>query len=100
MLIREHSLGGNMCLKALVLAALLCFVALRPVHAQEVRASITGVVSDPSGAPIPGAKVTITNVGRNTTVATDTNDSGAYITPLLEPGTYTVTVERSGFKRS
>ena len=89
-----------MCLKALVLAALLCFVALSPVHAQEVRASITGVVSDPSGAPIPGAKVTITNVGRNTTVATDTNDSGAYITPLLEPGTYTVTVERSGFKRS
>ena len=79
---------------------LLCLAAFSPSHAQEVRASISGFVSDPSGAPVPGAHVTVTSVARNTSVITETNESGNYQTPFLEPGTYTVTVERPGFKRS
>src|SRR6185503_13638773 len=80
-------------------AAVLCLATASFSHAQEVRASISGVISDPSGAPIPGAMVNATNVSKNTRVSTQSNDSGNYLTPFLEPGTYTLTVERDGFKR-
>ena len=68
--------------------------------AQEVRATISGTISDPSGAPIPGARVTVTSVARNTSVTTDTNESGSFVTPFLEPGTYSLAAEHAGFKRS
>ncbi|MGC8794016.1 MAG: TonB-dependent receptor domain-containing protein [Bryobacteraceae bacterium] len=67
--------------------------------AQEVRASITGIVTDPSGAPVAGATVTVTNVAQNVSVTTKTNESGNYVTPFLAPGTYRLTVEQSGFKK-
>jgi hypothetical protein len=70
-----------------------------PAAAQEVRASITGTVSDPSGSPIPGAKVTATNTASNVAVATETNASGTYLTPFLPPGAYRLAVEGQGFKR-
>lgn len=41
-----------------------------PVAAQEVRASLTGFVSDPSGSPVSGAGITVTNVAQNTSVTT------------------------------
>jgi hypothetical protein len=67
--------------------------------AQEVRASITGIVTDPSGAPVAGATVTVTNIAQNVSVTTKTNESGNYVTPFLAPGTYRLTVEQSGFKK-
>lgn len=67
--------------------------------AQEVRASITGIVTDPSGAPVTGATVTVTNVAQNVSVTAKTNESGNYVTPFLAPGTYRLAVEQSGFKR-
>src|SRR5947209_7619721 len=62
------------------------------------RATITGIVSDPSGTPIGGASVKIhdNNTGVDTTLTT--NDAGAYTSPLLVLGNYTVTVEHAGFK--
>src|SRR3954453_8077529 len=82
-------------------AVVLCLTAaIQFSYGQEVRASIAGVVSDPSGAPVPGAHVTVTSVARNTSVSTETNESGSYQTPFLEPGAYRLTVERPGFKRS
>lgn len=66
---------------------------------QEVRATVTGQVSDPSGSPIPGAAITITDVSRNASVTTESNATGIYVTPYLSPGTYTLTVEVEGFKR-
>src|SRR3954463_3916023 len=62
------------------------------------RATITGLVSDPSGTPVANASVRI--VDNNTGVQTPltTNDSGLYTSPLLVLGTYTVTVEHPGFK--
>src|SRR5262245_34482921 len=68
-------------------------------HAQEVRASITGMVSDPSGAPIAGAKVTARDTATSRSVATQTNDTGNYLTPFLSPGKWELTVEASGFKK-
>ncbi len=67
--------------------------------AQEVRASITGIVTDPSGAPVAGATVSVTNVAQNVSVTTKSNESGNYVTPFLAPGAYRLTVEQSGFKK-
>src|SRR5438034_6755736 len=65
--------------------------------AQEFRGSITGKVTDPNGAIIPGATVTIKNVETNVQTTTTTNDDGAYNFPLLQPGKYTLTVTQQGF---
>jgi len=80
---------------------LLCAVAaLAPAaYSQEVRASITGIVMDPSGAPIVGAKVAATNLSTGGTVTASTNETGNFVTPFLAPGSYEMTVEASGFKR-
>ncbi|MCU1263219.1 MAG: hypothetical protein JWO80_6104 [Bryobacterales bacterium] len=69
-----------------------------PIFAQEFRASVTGHVTDPSGAAIAGAKVIVTNVERNTVSDAVSNSSGIYLVQFLLPGHYTVAVESSGFK--
>ncbi len=68
-------------------------------YGQEVRASITGMVTDPSGLVIPGATVVVTQTAKNVSVSTMTNDAGLFVTPFLAPGTYNLTVEISGFKK-
>ena len=78
-------------------ALLLLLVGI--VNAQRAdRATITGIVTDPSGNGIPAATVRIRN--ENTAVETPltTNESGLYTSPLLVLGTYSVTVEHPGFK--
>src|SRR5215468_9295452 len=62
------------------------------------RATITGIVSDPSGTPIPGATVRIHDDSTGVETALSSNDSGLYTSPLLTLGTYTVTVEHAGFE--
>jgi hypothetical protein len=62
------------------------------------RATITGVVLDPTGAAVPGASVRILNEGTGVENNLTANAVGAYTSPLLVLGTYTVTVEQSGFK--
>ena len=68
-------------------------------YGQEIRASISGIVSDPTGAPVAGAVVTTTSIATNSSVAAVTNDAGSFLTPFLAPGSYTLTVERTGFKK-
>jgi hypothetical protein len=80
--------------------ALVLILALVPaMYAQDVRASISGNVTDPSGAAVVDATVTATNTATNATVVTKTNTSGLYLTPFLAPGAYQLTVEAAGFKR-
>ena len=69
------------------------------VSAQEVRASITGIVTDPSGAPVAGATIVVTNIAQNVSVTAQSNESGNYVTPFLAPGTYRMSAEAAGFKR-
>ena len=69
------------------------------IEAQEVRATLSGTVSDPTGAPVPGATVIVTNVDQNVSTPSETNDSGNYVFPYLAPGTYRLSVERTGFKK-
>ncbi len=67
--------------------------------AQEVESTITGNVTDASGAVIPGAKVEISNVATKGNARTlQTDKSGSYTATNLAPGTYTVTVSVPGFK--
>jgi hypothetical protein len=74
-----------------------CFVA--SVFAQDTTGTIGGSVLDPSGAAVPKAKVTITNIDRNQVMAPLTTDaSGVYSAPNLQMGTYSVKVEAAGFK--
>ncbi len=60
--------------------------------------SIGGVVSDQSGALVPGATITITNVDRKTSDTVVANESGLYTKERLIPGTYEVKAELQGFK--
>ncbi|MBO0858573.1 MAG: carboxypeptidase regulatory-like domain-containing protein, partial [Chloracidobacterium sp.] len=66
---------------------------------QDFRASISGTVSDSSGAPIAAAKVKVTNVEKKTESEATTNVTGLYSIQYLLPGHYTVEVEAQGFKR-
>jgi trimeric autotransporter adhesin len=57
---------------------------------------ITGTVSDPTGAVIPGATVTVVNQETNITATAVTDESGGFTVPYLAPGLYTVNVEKAG----
>ena len=66
--------------------------------AQAVFGSIFGTVTDPSGAAVPNAKVTVTDVSKGTTDEATTNESGNYSVTHLIPDTYKVRIEGQGFK--
>ncbi len=64
----------------------------------QFRASIRGTVTDPSGAVVPGATVTLTDVGTNSVQTATTSDAGIYTFNALPPSTFKVTVAMSGFR--
>ncbi len=64
---------------------------------QSATGSITGVVADPSGAAIPGATMTATSVKTGLSHKAQTDASGVYTIPLLQPDVYNVRAEQSGF---
>jgi hypothetical protein len=66
--------------------------------AQIQNGQFTGTVTDPSGAAVPGARVTASNPSTDFTVTTTTNGSGLYTIKELPPGTYKITVEAKGFR--
>jgi hypothetical protein len=81
--------------------ALLWFLALPSITiAQQETATITGVVKDATGAVMPRAAVTVTNVETNVSVRTETDDSGFYVIPSLRPGVYSVAAESTGFPKT
>ncbi len=80
------------------------FIALLVVFpltgmAQQETATITGEVKDAGGAVVPKAMITITNVETNTSLKSETNDQGSYTLPSVKPGPYSLTVEKTGFKK-
>ena len=68
------------------------------LHAQEFRATITGQVTDSTGAVIPGASITAVNVDTRVVSSAKSNKQGAYSVLYLLPGTYTVTVGAPQFQ--
>ena len=75
----------------------LVFVALG-AYAQTNAGTILGLVSDTSGAAIPGATVSVTNEGTGVSSIFQTSGDGSYVVPYLLPGTYKITVAKTGFK--
>jgi Carboxypeptidase regulatory-like domain/TonB dependent receptor len=80
-----------------VVALLLCAAAL-PAWAQLDTGSIVGVVQDKSGALLPDAKVTVTNLKTGRLYEVQTNGAGQYEVPGLPAGLYKVVAEHPGFK--
>src|SRR5208337_4042172 len=66
--------------------------------AQANRASITGTVTDSTGAVVAGAEVTATNTGTNVPTKAVSNGDGIYVIPNLFPGQYSVEFKRDGFE--
>jgi outer membrane receptor protein involved in Fe transport len=82
----------------LALSLTLCVALGATTFGQAVYGSVFGTVTDSSGAAVPNAKVTFTEVSKNVTVSTQTNQDGNYTQTRLVPGVYRVRVEATGFK--
>jgi hypothetical protein len=76
------------------------FTLATPLWAQKDAGAIVGIVRDPSGAVVAGAKVTVTDVDRGIQLTFSTNDEGQYVASPLRIGSYSVTVEKEGFKKA
>ncbi len=85
---------------AFITSFLFLFLASTAAFSQVTTGSILGTVHDSTGAVVPNATITITDTGKGTISTKQTNSSGDYDVPFLIPGTYTVSVEMPGFKRS
>ena len=85
--------------KTCALLLFACLLAVFPVfvQAQTVNGIITGTVTDPSGAVVVGARITITNTGTGISQSTTTGALGEYRFPVVPPGNYTIQIEATGF---
>jgi hypothetical protein len=83
--------------KWLALVATLVIARL-PLSSQEARGTLLGRVSDSTGAVIVNAKVEALNTATGVKTNATTNESGDYLLPYLNPGTYMITVQHPGFK--
>ena len=79
-------------------AVLVCWILSGTALAQTVGASLQGIVSDPSGAIVPGASIEIRSVDKGTVRTLITDESGRYREPLLLPGEYWLRVSLAGFQ--
>ena len=78
----------------------LCFSAFGTIYGQEFRGTITGNITDPNGAAIPGATIIVKNTETNIANTVKSNDDGSFTVPFLLPGKYTVSAVGDGFKTS
>ena len=81
---------------ALVLTSLLLITS--GASAQEFRATISGTVTDPSGAVVPNATVEVRETGTGSVNRTVSDAAGQYVVPFLLPGNYTITATAGGFE--
>src|SRR3954454_1538650 len=83
--------------RLLLLSALFGAIWPIPVIGQTF-GEITGRISDPTGAAIPAAQITLTSTATNAVRNTVSTDSGDYTFPAVAPGPYTIKVEKTAFK--
>ncbi len=89
--------GWGPGLRTSVVMLLLFFGSISPVAAQEAGGTIVGTVTDPSGAAVANANVTVKNVATGVERNSTTNADGVYAAPNLIPGAYEITVTATGF---
>src|SRR5260370_21766906 len=85
---------------AIILTLLFAVFGSIPAHAQAVGATLSGTVTDATGGVVPGAEVSIKNLGTGVQRTLTSDSAGFYSAPNLTPGTYTVTTSASGFSNS
>src|SRR6266481_3907652 len=97
-----RSIGSVIAVTALVLGiiAFAGLLVLAPIaSAQKTSGTITGTLTDPSGAVVPGATVSVVNERTGAAREAATNEEGSFSFPELEAGTYRLTVNKGGFKK-
>src|SRR5579862_1148338 len=94
-------MATRLCFRVVFLVcAMTAFFAAQPLAlAQVTTGRIVGVVTDPSGAAVAGAAVTISQTETAASITTTTDEAGSYSATALKIGTYTVSVEKQGFQR-
>ncbi len=92
---------SNLMRRILAVVVLSSLVALLPLPAtaQVTTGTIVGTVKDPQGGAVPGASVTITNLGKGTASTHTTDAAGSFMAPFMIPGSYDVAVELAGFRK-
>jgi len=93
-----RSSGGKQAGLALALSALCLLLAAAALPQGIATGSISGTIADPSGAVVPGAKVTVVNMATNTASTAETNNDGGFALRSLPPGTYKITIEAPNFR--
>lgn len=78
----------------------LSILVVQMVAFAQTTGSLSGTVLDPNGAPVVGASVSVKNVATGSERKVTTNDRGGFSFDLINPGTYMVTVENTGFKKA
>ncbi|MEZ5362499.1 MAG: TonB-dependent receptor [Bryobacterales bacterium] len=87
-------------LKQALLVACCLLLSLNTANAQSARGLIVGLVQDGTGALIPGARVTATNVNTGIALSAETDAEGSFRIPEVQPGDYKLAAEADGFKRA
>src|SRR5215213_1628038 len=80
------------------LLSTLCLIAV--ANGQGTASRVTGTVIDEKGSVVPGAMVTLTNEGTQSSLTMETGSGGNYVFDSIQVGKYTVTVEKQGFKKA
>jgi hypothetical protein len=96
----QHVPGLSLRAKLILLVPALFLLCPLTAAAQQGKGTISGLITDQSGAVVPGASVTITNAGTNASFTAVTTSEGFYTAPGLPIGVYTVTVTQAGFKKA
>jgi hypothetical protein len=96
----QHSSGTSLRTKIVLLVSTLLLLCPLTAAAQQGKGTISGLITDQSGAVVPGASVTITNASTNASFTAVTTSEGFYTAPGLPIGVYTVTVTQAGFKKA
>ena len=91
-------LGRRSLLCAIVFATAAFSASVSPAFAQ-FRTSIQGVVTDPAGAVVPGATLTLKNLSTNETVVRTSNETGVFNFNALPPDPFSLTVFKTGFEK-
>src|SRR6266481_4440801 len=95
---KKNHASGMLSVVAGMLIALLLLLSPVAAHAQNYAGSVRGTITDPSGAAVVGATVTLRDVGTNATLQATTTELGAYSFPAVSVGVYEVIVKAGSFK--
>src|SRR5882762_2942520 len=94
-----ESVGRSLRLRLALLVGAACLFLAAPAFSQGIATgSMSGLVEDPAGAVVPGARVTATNTGTNQEFVGETNEAGLVALRSIPPGTYKITISSKNFR--